>query len=150
MTAEELFCLLSSKNGAYSLPYLITLTDGTTTLNYVNSAYDITYNDTVYKSEVFQFTPNAYSYGFNGGGTLEIARTFDRVVSLLEKNNTVKVKIIGVVYNDEVTPLVNFESDYCTATFSKSTVKLALEKDDRLSMTFPATVFNSANNSTGS
>lgn len=149
MTAEELFCLLSSKNGAYSLPYLITLTDGTTTLNYVNSAHDITYDDTVYKSEVFQFTPNAYSYGFSGGGTLEIARTFD-IVSLLENNDTITIKIVGVVYNGEVSALSNFESDYCTATFSKSTVKIAMEKDDRLSMTFPATVFNSANNSTGS
>lgn len=149
MTVEELFCLLSSKNGAYSLPYLITLTDGTTTLNYVNSAYDITYDDTVYKSEVFQFTPNAYSYGFSGGGTLEIARTFD-IVSLLENNSTITIKIVGVLYNGEVSALTNFESSYCTATFDKSTVKITMEKDDRLSMTFPATVFNSANNSTGS
>lgn len=149
MSAEELFCLLNSKNGAYSLPYLITLTDGTTTLNYVNSASDVEYGGTVYKSEVFQFTPNAYSYGFNGGGTLEIARTFN-VVSLLEGNNTITIKIIGVLYNGEVSPLANFESSYCTATFSKSTVKITMEKDDRLSMTFPATVFNSANNSTNS
>ncbi len=149
MTAEELFCLLSSKDGAYSLPFLITLTDGTTELNYVNSASDVTYNDTVYKSEVFSFTPNAYSYGFNGGGTLEIARIFD-VVSLLENNDTITIKIVGILYNGEVTALSNFESAYCSATFNKSTVKITMEKDDRLSMTFPATIFNSANNSTGS
>ncbi len=146
MTAEELFYLLTGKNGVYSLPYLITLTDGTTELNYVNSADDVIYNGTVYKSEVFQFSPSAETLGFFGGGTLEIARTLD-IVSLLEDNDTITIKIKGVLYNGEVTELNAFESNYCTATFSKSTVKITMDKDDRLSMTFPATVFNSANNS---
>lgn len=146
MTESELFNLLTQKSGGFSLPYLICLTDGTSSLYYVNASEDITFGEIVYKSEVFKFSPSADVLGFFGGGTLEIARTYD-VVSLLENADTVTVKITGVLYNGEVTELKDFESRYCKATFSKSTVKLALEKDDRLSMTFPATVFTAANNS---
>lgn len=146
MTGNEVFSLLTQKAGGFSLPYLICLTDGNTALRYVNASEDITYGDETYKSEVFKFSASADALGFFGGGTLEIARTYD-VVSLLENSDTVTVRIKGILYNGEVTEIKDFESRHCKATFSKSTVKMELEKDDRLSMTFPATVFTAANNS---
>ncbi|WP_147612332.1 hypothetical protein [Treponema pectinovorum] len=145
MTKEELFYLLSNKNGSYFLSYLISLEDEKTKLNYVNSSKDIFYDGVLYKSEVFSFSANADILGFFGGGTLEIARLYE-IVSLLENNQTITIKVKGVLYNNQITPLVDFESHFCTATFSKSTIKIAMEKDDRLSMTFPATIFNAFNN----
>lgn len=145
MTNSELFELLTSKSGGFSLPVLITLTNGKTELNYVNARNNIVFNGRTYKAEVFQFSANADVLGFFGGGTLEIARTID-VVSLLEQNDTITIKINGVLYNGEVVELYGYTSRYCKAVFAKSTVKITMEKDDRLSMTFPATVFTAANN----
>lgn len=146
MTEQEIFNLLTQKSGGFSLPYLICLTDGTTSLYYVNASGDVTLNGQVYKSEAFKVSMNADSLGFFGGGTLEIARTYE-VVSLLENASTITVQIKGILYNGEAQELYDVESKYCKAVFSKSTVKLTLEKDDRLSMTFPATVFTASNNS---
>ena len=140
MTDSELF-----ESGGFSLPFLITLTDGKTELNYVNARNNVVFDGTTYKAEVFQFSANADVLGFFGGGTLEIARTFD-VVSLLEQNDHITIKINGVLYNGEAVGLCGYTSRYCKAVFSKSTVKITMEKDDRLSMTFPATVFTAANN----
>ncbi|WP_296022529.1 hypothetical protein [uncultured Treponema sp.] len=145
MTDSELFELFTSKSGGFSLPFLITLTDGKTELNYVNARNNVVFDGTTYKAEVFQFSANADVLGFFGGGTLEIARTFD-VVSLLEQNDHITIKINGVLYNGEAVGLCGYTSRYCKAVFSKSTVKITMEKDDRLSMTFPATVFTAANN----
>ncbi len=145
MTDSEIFELLTKPSGGFSLPFLITLTDGETTLNYVNARKSVVFDGTTYEPEVFQFSPNADTLGFFGGGTLEIARTYD-VVAILEKNDSIKIMIKGILYNGEAVELKGYTSMYCKAAFSKSTVKITMEKDDRLSMTFPATIFNSANN----
>lgn len=146
MTNEEIFELLTRPSGGFSLPFLITITDGETTLNYVNARNSVELDGTTYEPEVFQFSANADTLGFFGGGTLEIARTYD-VVSILEKNDSVTITVKGILYDGEAVELKGYTSKYCKATFSKSTVKITLEEDDRLSMTFPATIFNSANNS---
>ncbi len=145
MTDAELFELLTSKSGGFSLPVLVSITDGETELCYVNSRNDVVMGGKTYKAEVFQFSASADVLGFFGGGTLEIARTFD-VVSILERNDTVTISIKGILYNGEAVELYGYTSRYCKAVFSKSTVKITLEKDDRLSLTFPATVFTAANN----
>ncbi|MDD5789207.1 MAG: hypothetical protein PUE30_01570 [Spirochaetia bacterium] len=146
MTDSELFELLTRKQGGFSLPVLITITDGSSSLRYVNSRDKITFGGNEFKPEVFQVSFNADALGFFGGGTLEIARNFD-VVSMLEENDTITIHINGILYNGEVTELYGYTSRYCKASFSKSTVKITMEKDDRLSMTFPATVFSAENNS---
>ena len=64
MTNSELFELLTSKSGGFSLPVLITLTDGKTELNYVNARNNIVFNGRTYKAEVFQFSANADVLGF--------------------------------------------------------------------------------------
>ncbi len=145
MTDAELFELLTSKSGGFSLPVLVSITDGETELCYVNSRDDVEMGGKTYRAEVFQFSASADVLGFFGGGTLEIARTFD-VVSILERNDTVTISIKGILYNGEAVELYGYTSRYCRAVFSKSTVKITLEKDDRLSLTFPATVFTAANN----
>lgn len=146
MTDAELFELLTRKSGGFSLPYLIEISGGDTTLRYVNARNSVVFGGNTYKPEVFQFTANADSLGFFGGGTLEIARTYD-VVSVLESNSSVQVSINGILYSGEAVALSGYTSRYCKATFSKSTVKITMDKDDRLSMTFPATIFNASNNS---
>ena len=145
MTDSELFELFTKKSGGFSLPVLITFTDGSKSLRYVNSRDKITFEGNIFKPEVFQISFNADSLGFFGGGTLEIARNFD-IVSMLEENDTITIYINGILYNGEVTKLYGYTSNYCKASFSKSTVKITMEKDDRLSMTFPATVFSASNN----
>jgi len=145
MTDSELFELLTSKSGGFSLPVLVSITDGETELRYVNSRDDVVMGGKTYKAEVFQFSASADVLGFFGGGTLEIARTFD-VVSILERNDTVTISVRGILYNGEAVELYGYTSRYCKAVFSKSTVKITLEKDDRLSLMFPATVFTAANN----
>ena len=114
MTDAELFELLTSKSGGFSLPVLVSITDGETELCYVNSRNDVVMGGKTYKAEVFQFSASADVLGFFGGGTLEIARTFD-VVSILERNDTVTISIKGILYNGEAVELYGYTSRYCKA-----------------------------------
>lgn len=151
---NALFNELVKRNGAYSLPWLITLSDyeENTVLRYVNDVKDITFNNNLYKAETFKYTPNSGAQGFDGGGNLEIS-IYDKnaqpneIIDLIETYRKLKINIIGVLSKTgDVQEIRQFNHSYCRVTVSQGKAKFAFEKDDRLSMTFPALLWNAANN----
>ena len=75
---------LTRKNGAYSLPFLIELSDSTdsTVLRFVDNISDITYEGKEYKASAIEYTPNDTELGFSGGGTLEVAHTGEMIIEI--------------------------------------------------------------------
>lgn len=151
---NALYNELVKKNGGYALPWLITLSDKeeNLVLRFVNGVQDVDFNGNTYKAESFKYTPNAGAQGFDGGGNLEIS-IYDensqpnQIIDLIETYRHIKINVVGVLAKTgEVQEIRQFNHTYCRVTVSQGKAKFAFEKDDRLSMTFPALLWNAANN----
>ena len=142
---EKLF----RRNGAYNLPWLITLSDSnnTTVFRYVNDNTDITYGGSTYTASCFNYKPNAREIGFSGGGTLEISLVGNNIIDLIESNTQVKLSVVGVIRtNGTVEAIENFSHNYGKVKVQGMKATFTFEKDDRLNMTFPALIWNNYNN----
>ncbi len=135
------------RSGAYNLPWLIKLTGGTTNLFFVNDVINIIYNGNTYVASTFNYAPNKMESGFSGGGTLDISVIDNTVINLVEINPSVKMEVVGVLSDDSgVSEVKKYNHSYGTISGNRLKITFKFEKDDRLSMTFPALIFNHYNN----
>lgn len=144
------FNLLARRDGAYSLPYLIKLYDPSETIvmYLVNNNENIIYNGITYIASTFEYTPNASESGFNGGGSLKIAIKDNQVVDLIETYREVKLDVIGILNKADgtITELRTYRHHYCEVSGDRTNAVFTFSRDDRLDMTFPALIWNAANN----
>lgn len=139
--AENIFKSLSN-GGGFSLPYLLHIHDDTSHIYVINDCDDLTYQGHTYKASNFTFTPNG-----NGESSLDIELVeADGMIDMLENNYSFSVDVIGVFCDGGVTEMGQYRHQYGEGTWDGKSLKLKLDKDDRLDMTFPALTFNAYNN----
>lgn len=139
--AENIFKALAN-GGGFSLPYLLRIYDGSTEICVINDCDDLAYGGRTYKASNFTYTP-----ADGGEGSLEIELVeANGIIDIMENNYSFRVDVIGVLYDGEVTETRQFRHSYGEGTWDGKSLKLKLDKDDRLDMTFPALIFNSYNN----
>ena len=140
---------LAQQQGRYSLPYLIKLHDdkNTIVMRFVNDVKSITFNGDVYTAGTFSYKPNASEQGLTGGGTLEISVQGNAVIDLIETYREVRLDVVGCIMQDgNIAELKSFRHHYGKVKTDRATAKVTFEKDDRLSMTFPALIWSAFNN----
>jgi hypothetical protein len=145
------FDSLFRRTGGYSLPWLITIGNGDTTLYYINDTVDREYSGETYKARTFEYTPNPEEHGFIGGGTLEIATAdaweVDSINAFIESSSQVSMTVIGILLDDDsVTELKTFYHSYGSVQWDGKKASFSFDADDRLTMTFPALIFSHYNN----
>ena len=147
MTENKIFNYLFS-GGRYSLPYLLDFSIGTNKLYFVNALEDIEYNGNVYSASTFSYTePNIYG----AGGSLKISLTNNNLLELLDANNQMQLKVVGIINDEqEIEPIHIYNHMTASASWdSNMELSLQLNADDRLSMTFPPYIFDTDNNRGG-
>lgn len=139
---------LVQRNGAYSLPFLIEIKnhDETEGIRLANDVRNIEFENQVYLASTFTFSPADTVLGFDGGGQLSITVIDNNLIELIERNANLKINVVGVILDDDVTPIQSFRSFYCTVKWDGVRAEFDFEADDRLNMTFPALIFNHYNN----
>ena len=145
MTLEQMF---NSRNGSYAFKFLIHLegTDGTE-FYLVNNKTSVTYGGHTYTASVFAYTSNQMIHGFYGGGKLEITSSGLPIVEFVESFRNVRLEIQAVVIDgNEIKPVNFFSHVYGSASVEKGKIIFNFDRDDRLNMTFPATIFTALNN----
>ena len=139
--AENIFKALSN-GGGFSLPYLLHIHDDKSDIYVINDSEDLAYGGHTYKASNFTYTPNE-----SGESSLEIELVeANGIIDILENNYSFRVDVIGVFYDGEVTETRQYRHRYGEGTWDGKSLKLKLDKDDRLGMTFPALIFNAYNN----
>lgn len=154
MTQNEIYNALH-RGGAFSLPYLITLSHPSiTTLYFVNNNEDVIYDGHTFKATSFKYTRPKTIGGVLKNGSLELtekdnANGFNEIAALIEKvDERLIVNAVGVI-NDagDVTPIKAFKHQYGTATINENmTLSIQFTNDDRLGMSFPPYIFDAENN----
>lgn len=147
MTALE---KLIQSSGGYSLPFLLHLytKDRKVDLYLVNDTKDVSYGGKTYKAAAFTYTPNVPTAGLDGGGNLSIfSQEQNLVIPLADTYSEVFLDTVGAI-NEKgtVTPLEFHSHHYATFSAQGSKATFNFEKDDRLSMNFPALIWNRMNN----
>ena len=140
---------LAQQHGRYTLPFLIKLHDdkNTIVMRFVNDVKSVTFNGDVYTAGTFTYTPNASEQGFTGGGTLEISVQGNAVIDLIETYREVRLEVVGCIMQDgNIAELKSFRHHYGKVRTDRATAKFTFERDDRLSMTFPALIWSAFNN----
>lgn len=146
---DAIFQALTQRNGAYSLHWLIKLSDPDNTLvmRFVNNITDVEYDEETYTAGSFAYTPNNAESGYDGGGSLEISYIGNSVIDLAESYRLIKLEVIAVMdERGEITPYHRYQHTYGTLNAKGGKAKFTFSKDDRLEMTFPALIWNAANN----
>lgn len=140
---------LISAGGTYSLPYLVHLytKDNAVSLYLVNDVASVTYDGNTYESAAFEYTPNADSNGFDGGGKLTIAARNNKIIPLVDTYKEIFLDIVGGMNeNGKVTALDFHSHHYGSVEISDGKATFTFNKDDRLSMNFPALIWSRQNN----
>lgn len=147
MTTEE---KLMQMCGNYTLPFLVHLytDDKAADLYYVNDNKSVTYDGSTYEPGAFEYTPNAYSNGFDGGGTLTVAARENKVIPLIDTYQKIHLDVVGGMNEDgTVTALETHSHTYGSVEVTNDgKAKFTFEKDRRLSMQFPALIWSRFNN----
>ena len=131
-----------AEGGGYSLPYLLHIYDATNNIYIINDNADLNYDGHLYKASTFNYSPDN-----RGGASLDVEIIeSNKIINILESNIEFKVEAVGVLYDDQVTPIQQFTHRYGSATWDGERLQIKLKPDDRLDMTFPALIFNSYNN----
>src|SRR5678815_971377 len=135
---------LLQKNGAYSLPFLVKISNhgDTESIRIVNDVNDVVYQEQTYTASTFEFTPNSDVLGLDGGGRLSITVVDNNLIELIESNYNLKIEVLGILLDNEVTPLENIRSLYGTVTWDGLTAEFDFGPDDRMNMTFPALILS--------
>ena len=145
------FARLCRRSGGYSLPWLITISDGTTTLYFINDADDLSYGGNLYKASAFSYGPAASDNGFSGGGSLQIAAAdaneVNSLIGLIEASDELSFDALGILLDDgTVNELKAFRHQHGRVSWNGRTASFTFDPDDRLGMTFPALIFSHYNN----
>lgn len=147
MTLEE---KLMQMCGAYTLPFLIHIytKDNKVNLYYVNDNVSVKYKDNTYEPCAFEYTPNASSSGFDGGGKLTIEARGNTIIPIIDSYKNIFFEAVGgVLENGNVEPLSTHSHSYGTVSISNDgKAEFTFEKDARLNMKFPALIWNRQNN----
>lgn len=146
MTTEE---KLMQACGTYSLPVLIHLytKDKTVDLYYVNDVKKVSYGGHTYEPGAFEYTPNPCSNGFDGGGKLSIAARENKIIPMLDTYREVFLEAVGGLDEGGNVEAFEFHSHhYGSVSVADGKAEFTFEKDDRLSMQFPALIWNRQNN----
>lgn len=138
------------RTGGYSLPWLITLSNGTSTLYYINDTANLTHGGHEYVASTFTYIPSPDENGLSGGGTLEIAAAdagTAGIIALIQSATALTFEVIGVLLDDgTVSEIKTFAHSYGTVRMNGRKASFSFERDDRLGMSFPAIVFSHYNN----
>ena len=145
MTLEQLF---NSRNGSYAFKFLIHLEGIAGTDFYlVNNKTSVTYGGHTYLPAGFSYSPNQMIHGFYGGGKLDISSCSLPLAQFVESFRNVKLSVVAVVLEDSGVRPVNFFSHcYGSASVERGKIVFTFDRDDRLNMTFPSTIFTALNN----
>ncbi len=136
------------QGGGYTLPFLLKFSSpegqepAAQPIYLINDNVALTYNGVTYQPSQFSYTPNDSG---EGSLSIELAQT-DGIIDLLENYYELNIEVIGVYCGNEVQELGNFKHRFGTATWDGKELQMEFEQDDRLTMTFPALIFNSYNN----
>lgn len=133
-----------AEGGGFSLPYLVKLSapDGSGEIRLINDSIKLEYNGATYYPSQFEYTP---ADSGEGSFNIEIAES-DGIIDLLESYYELNIEVIGVYNGEEVIEIKSFKHKYGEASWDGKELEITLDEDDRLSMTFPALIFNSYNN----
>lgn len=145
------FAKMCRRSGGYSLPWLITITDGITTLRFINDVNDLTHDSVLYKASTFGYEPNPTDNGFTGGGSLQIAAAdaneVGSLIALIETATNLQFIVNGILLDGGVVnELKIFQHQHGTVRWDGRRASFTFDPDDRLSMTFPALIFSHYNN----
>jgi len=147
----EIFNLLTDRAGSYSLPFLIKLSNsaGTTILRRAGNTEDVVYGGNTYAATALEYKPAAEVQGFDGGATLSIyCGKDDTVIDLIENaaDKKVLLEVVAAINDDgTISPVRVFLHTTGSVEWDKTKATFTYEKDERLSMTFPAIVITSLN-----
>lgn len=144
-----IFNLLTDRAGSYSLPWLIKLSNsaGTTILYRAGNTEDVTYGGHTYTATALEYKPAVEVQGFDGGGTLSIyCGADDTIIDLIESNKNILMEVVGAINADgTITAVRVFRHTTGSVDWDRTKATFTYEKDERLSMTFPAIVISSLN-----
>jgi len=135
------------EGGAYSLPYLIELSDGVTTLRFINDVQGVIYNEETYEASSFSMTPSD-----TGSSSLEIEVITNNLISLIDgitglAGSKLSAVIKGVkLESGTLLILRTWVKGWGTASWDGKTMKIDFDSDERMEMTFPALIWNGYNN----
>ena len=128
--------------GAWSLPYLIRLWNDSRELCFVNDARNAEWNGKTYAASAFEFTPSD-----DGDSTLEIEACDNKIITLIDEGESFNAEFVGVLMEGgQIRELCGWKRRYGKANWNGKSASITFSSDDRLSMTFPALIFNSDNN----
>lgn len=141
------------RSGGYSLPWLLTLSNSSTTIYLVNDTQSRVYGGHTYVASTFDYTPNPQENGLSGGGTLDIAAAdagdANGIIALVQNATSagIDLEVVGVVLEDDtISEVKTFAHSYGTVRLNGRDASFTFERDDRLGMSFPALVFSHYNN----
>lgn len=140
---------LCRRTGAYSLPWLIRLSNYDYSENqyFVNDVADVEYLGTTYAASTFNYQPDAMIHGFNGGGNFEISVIGNYVIDIVDRNKNLRLDVIAVILEDgTISEVKKFRNSYGSISGDRAKITFTFDKDDRLEMKFPALVFSHYNN----
>ena len=145
----EIFNLLTGRAGAYSLPWLVKLSNsaGTTILYRAGNTEDVVYGGHTYTATALEYKPAAEVLGFDGGGSLSIyCGKDDTIIDLIESNRQILLEVVGAINDDgTISPVSVFYHTTGSVDWDRTKATFTYEKDERLSMTFPSIVISSIN-----
>jgi hypothetical protein len=142
------FAKLCRRTGGYKLAWLITISDpdDTTIVRVVNNNADIAFGGNTYLASTFNYSPGEMIHGIDGGGTLDIVVTDNTVIDMIETYRSVKLDVVGALVDGVVSELQGFTHTWGSATWDGKKASFAFEKDEKLTMTFPAVIMDASIN----
>jgi hypothetical protein len=134
------FAKLCRRTGGYKLAWLITLSDpdDATVLRVVNNNADVVYGGHTYTASTFNYLPGEAVHGMDGGGTLDIVVTDNAVIDIIETYRSVKLEVVGVLVDSTVSEVQGFSHTWGSVSWDGKKASFTFEKDEKLTMTFPA------------
>ena len=145
----EIFNLLTDRAGSYSLPWLLKFSnaDDSTILYRAGNTEDVVYGGHTYTATAIEYKPAAEVQGFDGGASVSIyCGSDDTIIDLIESNRTILLEVVGAINDDgTITAVRVFYHTTGSVDWDRTKATFTYEKDERLSMTFPAIVITSIN-----
>ena len=134
------FAKLCRRTGGYKLAWLITLSDAddATVLRVVNNNADVSFGGHTYTASTFNYLPGEAVHGMDGGGTLDIVVTDNSVIDMIEAYRSVKLEVVGVLVDSSVSEIQGFSHTWGSVSWDGRKASFTFEKDEKLTMTFPA------------
>lgn len=148
MTGSDIYSALSH-GGRFSLPYLFKIEQGENTLRLVGNTEAVEYDGDTYLPSNLSYTPPSSNGGVLKGGGLTATMIGNSLPEIFRKaDDLMRIQVVGAIANDgTVSPVRIFRHRYGSVTVSNDMeMSIAFDGDDRMSMTFPAAIFDADNN----